>query len=337
MSLDYIKSVNKRIGTIVTILTAICVFLFAIKFIDRRYVAIVLICIFLTACYYLLRKKDDKQILLKYINIIFLGLFAFYTMYTAIYGATVGIGLLVLVLISLYYDEKITLGYGILCGVYFIVLGNFIPRDGLTKEAFGEFQVIGSVSIFFTSLTLFFLSKMGLKNLKDAEKERENAENVLRNLEETFSAIKSTSDVLTDNVSHAYEQITSLQASGSQMNGALSNMENGINHQTESISSVEKLIKDTSKNMDSVRDTTQNLVDTVNHMGEIVSDSKNSMMDMSDKMGDIEKTSNVSFTLAQELGEGIKKVSEFLSSIHYISDQTNLLALNASIDIAIVM
>lgn len=334
MSLSYVKVINKRIGIIMSILTVITGILLAVGVILPENSIIIILCAVLSGCYFILRKKDEKQNLLKYINMSIITVLAFYTMYVTTYASAPVIGVFVGIMITLYFEEKLILGYGFLCSVYFFAIGNIVDLGGLNQDDFSEHRIVGTIFILLATFTLYFLSKMGIITIKEAEKEKLNAENVLTNLEETFEAIKSTSKVLSENVSQAYEHITSLQASGKEMNGALSNMESGINDQTESISTVENLIKNTSKSMDSVNNNTQNLINTVSQMGEMVETSKTSMVDMNNKMSDIEKTSNFSFALAEELRDGMKKVSDFLTSIHAISEQTNLLALNASIEAA---
>lgn len=334
MSLSYVRVINKRIGIIMSILTVITSILLAVGIILPENSLIVILCAVISGCYFILRKKDVRQNLLKYINMSVITVLGFYTMYVTTYASAPVIGVFVGIMITLYFEEKLVLGYGFLCGIYFFVIGNTVDLGGLNQEDFSEHRIVGTIFILLGSFTLYFLSKMGIITIKEAEKEKSNAQNVLIDLEETFKAIKSTSKVLSENVSQAYEHITSLQTSGKEMNGALSNMENGINNQTESISTVEELIKNTSRNMDSVNENTQNLIDTVSQMGKMVETSKTSMVDMNNKMNDIEKTSNFSFALAQQLRDGMKKVSDFLISIHAISEQTNLLALNASIEAA---
>lgn len=339
MSLNYIKTINKRLGIMMMILTVLTGIMLAINIIVLENFYIVLLCAIISAFYLIFRKKDDKQHALKYINMAFIMILVFCSMYVASYATAVPISIVGVALISLYFDEKLTIASGIIFSTFFFILGNLpnVQRDGMNDLGFTELHVMGTALIFIISLNMFFLCKMGLSTIQEAEKEKENSNTVLGNLEETLKVIKDSAITLSENVEITFDETTSLLESGNQMSDALDTMESGINEQSTSVSRVGELIKNTDDNMDSVSETTNKLSETVKNMEEIVSTSKGALLDMNEKMEDIDSTSAISLSLAGELEQGMKKVGEFLLGIHAIAEQTNLLALNASIDIAVVM
>ena len=147
--------------------------------------------------------------------------------------------LISIVMISLYFDKKLILLYGIFVNIVIIAL-SFVAFQSLFIEQNLKLSVVIALLVYINVIIciLYFLTKWG-KSLVDnsIEKEKRTTE-LLEKLKQTMDEIDRDSDKLNEGVIVFKDNIQNTKEGMANINAAMHEMAKGVTDQAEGISSV---------------------------------------------------------------------------------------------------
>lgn len=331
MEVAYIKKINRSIGVVMTILAVVTIIMLLLNVISVEDALIPILVSVDAIAYWIMRKLDYKQVVLKRLNFILIGITGVYAVYATPNNAVV-IAIFVVALFSLYFDKSVAI---ISTPVYIIVF--LITVLALKPDAFtGDMgdMVISLIMMALTGVVMFFICNFGLENVLNAQKRKEESDELVKDLEDTLSLIRNNTLVLSENVEECNDRLQELEQSSAEMDKNTSVIVEGVGQQSEIISKVDGLITNADERIVEVNENSKRLMEISNSMGEIVEESNNALMNMNNQMLEIKSTGLSTNDIVNQLNNDIKKVNDSLLGIQQIADQTNLLALNASIEAA---
>lgn len=235
---------------------------------------------------------------------------------------------------ALYFDKKNLLISIIIINVSIIGLGIYDlgmimgPMHGLSKN-FDHYMRMNLIALLF-----YFSTRWGGEFVENANKAKEEAEELVDRLKVTFGVIEDSTSVLDEKI----DQLTHASENSSEVSHAIrvavKEMTEGINMQAHATHNINELVSKSNKNVNETNELAAKVQDKTMDLSVNVKDNQVKINDMSIKMDEIADSMSVVNTEVSSLQEKLTQITEFLGAIGNIATQTNLLALNASIEAA---
>lgn len=238
-----------------------------------------------------------------------------------------------LILVALYQDFKPILlsgiiGIGLTVYFFFNYQEKIFPSCNKSSLAnFIIYLVLFSGILIFQSTFSEKLRKKAYDSAEAAAKEKENLDNVLKQLKASMEVLSNFSENLKENINITGEISEDITVAFSQVASAIENEAKGIDEINGSITiSDERVnaVSEASVNMNKLS------VETVSN----IENGRELVETLSEEMDNVIITIDDTVELTNDLNTQTQQIGDILATISEISTQTNLLALNASIEAA---
>lgn len=235
---------------------------------------------------------------------------------------------------SLYSDQKnLVFNIIIINIVIIILLATKLPvvmgEQYQLSDNVGHFLRLDLVAVL-----LYFSARWGGKHISNAIKMRNEADQLVEKLQETFIVIEES----TKNLNRRIDELNLVASDSSKLSytvgQAIKDMTEGINMQAEATSKINELVSTSNENVKETNSLALKVQTRTTDLSKNAKDNKVKIDDMSIKMDDISESMDSVTSDVSVLQEKLSDITEFLGDISKIAKQTNLLALNASIEAA---
>lgn len=240
--------------------------------------------------------------------------------------SSIGIGMLLLVLSSIYFESRIPIALSIL--ISFLEFANWKYLGQIT---FNDY-IIRQCVLLFSPVALFFITSWGKKIILQSEAEQKKVKKLLEQVEENMKVITNNTVHLDENILLSNEYINISEKNGDFIGNSMKEMTEGIISQTTSLTKINEMMAEADQKVNEAHLLSNALATTSEDANQIVLEGSNDINQMAQQMSVISNASLKSFSTIQALIENIEHINSFLTGITSISEQTNLLALNASIE-----
>jgi methyl-accepting chemotaxis protein len=195
--------------------------------------------------------------------------------------------------------------------------------------------MISDYSVFaITLLILFFVNHWGSKLIVSAAEKEISTEKLLKQLEGTMNAVKTSTLTLDNDIEKCSNNIEAVNQITNTVSKAIQQMTTDIVNQSESVNHINKMMNDANTKISEINDFSRQMKVVSANTDKIVENGSEKISHMGKQMKIINQAVNKSYTTVVELNSSMDEVNNFLQGITQIADQTNLLALNAAIEAA---
>ena len=241
---------------------------------------------------------------------------------------SIGYGIIVVCASAMYFIKWIP----ILCGtgIFGVVVYIQVYKNVFNQDDF----ILNLISLTFTSLFLFFITKWGSELIETASEKEMKASTILNELENTMKLVNKDTELLDSDISNCYSNLQIVHEISDSIGITVQEITDGVANQTESITKISGMMNEATNKISEVNSLSKQLTDVSKTANNVVSEGYKRINQMDEQMETINEVSIKSFVTVQELSKNMDEVNNFLSGISHIAEQTNLLALNASIEAA---
>ena len=319
--------------TLINLLLAGAYFLEVLK--EERSISQYLIVLILTlgptitmiAMYF--KKKESK--LIRYIGMWSFIIFYTYVMMTTTKLMTFCYIILLIILLTVYEEVRITLT----CSITAIA----ITATAITKLYItGQQNVTNSTEIEICLACMLFVAlysalvtrlngKIKKSQLEKIDREKEQTKQLLQVILEVADSMDKSIVILSDETNKLNESVETTKES-------MENLAEGANNTAIAIQTQQEKTAEINEHIYTLEGVTQNIVSNVKTSEEIVEGNQTSMKQLLNQVEQSEEASNLVATQMTELKTYADKMQDIMNLINNVASQTRLLALNASIESA---
>jgi methyl-accepting chemotaxis protein len=237
-------------------------------------------------------------------------------------------------MITLYFKDKLILIYSVIVDLG-VLLIYFAAPEGLMGEdiSFGSFIKVFTLMVGIQVL-LFFLTKWGNELVRTAEKNEEEAHDLLLKLETTFRTIDEGTESLDQNVKAVDNQLQGINHASKGILDSVQQMAMAIQEEASSVYRINEAMTESLQVVNQTIEISRGIVDKSDHMSQKVEDGWRKMNEVSGRMHAANTAIASTATTVIDLKVSLDTINSLLNNIKTIAGQTNLLALNASIESA---
>ena len=276
----------------------------------------------------LLNKKETYEKLLMYILTI---TFTIYALISFPSAPSIAIAILLLMLsfcvVALYLNKLLVIIDGILVFISLLIL-QFLIKPVFNTPDFVPCLIL----IFLINLCLFFLTGWGEKLIFSAQEKETTARNLLMELEKTMDIILTSNYALNTDITNCNDNVGVVHEISTSMATTVQEITKGVVYQTESVSHINRMMKDADGKVSEITNFSKQLADVSSNAHLVVVEGSEKVDKMANQINIIGESVAKSYDTVLDLSNNMDEVNNFLLGITQISEQTNLLALNASIE-----
>ncbi len=235
---------------------------------------------------------------------------------------------------ALYFNKKLLVSYSLVVNISMIAAYIFRPENtlGLGQDSSVFISVIIMLNGALTCL--FFLTKWGRELLDGTNREKNQANKLLEELNASLTTIENSTRVLDSSVATFKTHIKdmsegsyTLTASAQEMAKAVQEEAVSVNEVNSAMGSILNIVHDSNDTFKNISDNSLLMLDQVDTGYDRVNMINNQINIITHAIG-------ASVTTVTDLIANMEKINSLLEGISQISNQTNLLALNAAIESA---
>ncbi len=273
--------------------------------------------------------KDSEK--LKLIIAIGFPIFYTYTIFTTVSALAFLYGILVMLIMLVYADAKLTTIFGsVITGINIAHVIYLVATDAMTKEDLPDIEIrLAFILVFVIFANLITRTMVKLNEARMSHIAREN-----EHVTDMLSQIMEISDTMTSNIGVVYEKMERLEDSVSKTKEAMEEVSNGTTDTAESVQNqllkteeIQEFIRKVEDSAGAIDSGVQDATDEISLGKEKIDELINQVSISEDA------SSKVSKELA-ELVEYTGNMQSIIELIDNITSQTSLLSLNASIEAA---
>ncbi|QNU66864.1 hypothetical protein EHE19_018885 [Ruminiclostridium herbifermentans] len=238
------------------------------------------------------------------------------------------------VMIALYFNSKLVIIFGIVVDIamlflYFTNHANFLGSND-------SIATIVCIFISYNAITvaLYFLTKWGNGLIDASNSKREEADLLLKKIQESFVQIDKGTDILNENINSVNNNLKATTQSSSKVINAMNEMSLAITDEASSIYETNEKMSDSIALVNETREYATILSEKSNSMEQMVIEGNTKINEISKQNSIISSSVGSALTTVTELQQSMKEVNEALNEISEITEQINLLSLNAAIEAA---
>lgn len=235
---------------------------------------------------------------------------------------------------AVYFKKKVILCFGSIFAA--VILGVYIisPSALLGAESsFGEFLPRFGVFLL-VNVTLYFLSSWGTEYIENAEKERQQAIQLNKSMNDMLNQTNATAEALFTAVETCNDSIIRNQEGVTNVSASIQQMAKAMDEGSASLNSINDYLSESSDIVDETYRLSKEVEEEFVKTNDSVKFGANELKGMTMNMEVISEAINSSVKTVSALKDDMQKIEDFINSITTISTQTNLLALNATIESA---
>lgn len=239
-----------------------------------------------------------------------------------------------LIMGGLYYQKKLIIIHTIIINLM-ILISILILQNGLISVDLPASEGISHLlRMNLASFILYQLTKRGYQYIYDATKAKQEAEELLHELNNVVTSSCKTIDILDDSILLTSESVNEVGLSSDSIMTAATQMAEGITKQSQFTSDVSTLSSNSIHKIEKTKALSQEAVHTSEELNSEVKDNLEQVNKMHMEMKNIHHGTDNTYTTVLKLQENITDINNLLNDITSIAKRTNLLALNASIEAA---
>lgn len=233
---------------------------------------------------------------------------------------------------ALYFKKELILAYGVVMNILLIVAYSIAPGNlvGQDKGAFISILIIFNGIITF----LYFLTRWGRNLVDDATQKEFQANELLKQLRNTFSSIQEGTTILDSNINQFNTSINGISDGSRGITVSMQEMATAIQEEASNAYKINDTMSNSITMVRETQDISKGIADKSDKMAEKVDVSWNKIGQVGNQISIISSAIGTASLTVSELKESMEKVDRLLGGITQIAEQTNLLALNAAIESA---
>lgn len=242
--------------------------------------------------------------------------------------------ILTIVMVAIYFREKLIIIYGIFINAAMIVSYLFNREKFLAVNA--DIQGIITIVTVLNSILvlLYLLAKWGRKLIAESDRKEKETRELLIKLEETLKSIEYGTSNLDDNITHVYNNTSTLNISSDVIVGTVKQISDSIQKEASSIYHIKNTMDNALGDVGKSISMSEVIVTDSENMNKKVQESFEQISQITDYMKTVNQVIGSTKETVLDLGTNLEVVNTLLDSIKQIAGQTNLLALNAAIESA---
>ncbi len=184
------------------------------------------------------------------------------------------------------------------------------------------------------ALLMYFTTRWGSEYVQNAFKMKEEADQLLERLQETFSVIDASTSILDERIDHLVSSSKESKEVSKGVHLAIKEMADGISSQAGATGNINELVHQSDSYINKTNDLAGDVKDQTRALSDTVVANQKKIIEVQGKMKDISGSMEEVSSEVNTLQSKLVDITDFLDSISNIASQTNLLALNASIEAA---
>ena len=238
------------------------------------------------------------------------------------------------VIIALYFNSRLVIVFGALVNVamlslYFTNEANFLGMNNSLATMVCIIIVYNAIIV-----ALYFLTNWGKSLIDASNSKREEADLLLKKIQESFIQIEKGTDVLNENISSVNNNLKVTTESSSKVITAMNEMSLAIMDEATSIYETNEKMTDSIALVNETRGYATILSEKSNSMEQMVIEGNTKINEIGRQNSIISSSVGSALTTVTELQRSMEEVNEALNEISEITEQINLLSLNAAIEAA---
>lgn len=235
---------------------------------------------------------------------------------------------------AVYFRKNVILCFGSIFASVILTIYIISPSALLGAEAsFGEFLPRFGVFIL-GNITLYFLSSWGKEYIENAEKERQQAIQLNKSMNDMMNQINTTAEALFTAVGTCNDSIIMNQEGVTNVSASIQQMAKAMDEGSASLNSINDYLSESSDIVNQTCRLSKEVEEEFVKTNASVKFGANELKGMTVNMEVISEAINSSVKTVSALKADMQNIEDFINSITTISTQTNLLALNATIEAA---
>lgn len=242
--------------------------------------------------------------------------------------------LLTVPIIALYFKKELIMIHGVLVTLAYIVSYFLIPEKFYGVDVKFSWFITITTMVIGIFILLWFLTKWANELLVAAQKNEQDAINLVDKINNTIKTVETNTNALDTNISESSENIAEISVSSQSIVVSVQQIAGAIQEEASSVNIVNDRMIDTMNEINHTVNISTGILDNSEVMKQKVEDGWRKINTVTDHMKTVGDEIVYSTEIVNELTGKIEIINELLAGIKNIAAQTNLLSLNASIEAA---
>lgn len=239
-----------------------------------------------------------------------------------------------IVLVSLYFDKKLILYYGLIMtgsvfALYFGAPDNFLGPDNNLSQFITVYAILaGSMA------GMRFLTDAGNKLIQSSAQKEQEANKLVEQLSDLLETIDASAVKLNQSTEDVQLNMGRIAEDSGSILEAVEQMAHAINSEAQSITQINNVVSSSLANMEQAAKVSEEVAAESQEMNNVMEENWQKVNRVTLHMGTLNDSIQTTTATVDDLQENLQKVNTLLLGIEDIANQTNLLALNAAIEAA---
>lgn len=239
---------------------------------------------------------------------------------------------LTIVMIGLYFNQRMVVIYGSIYNILWIVAYCISPQ-ALLGDIYhlGEFlQILATINAVF--VMIYCLTRWGKVLIDEALEKEKKAAELNEQQQVVLSQITEVEHLIQKEAEKLNEHTKSGILTTNHIGQAMEEIATGVGCQADGMMMMNHQMQEVEAYVERTTQITENVAEQTGHLEQAMERSRRQMSEMARQMELIRGAVSTSNDTVTVLGEQLEAITKMLLSIHHIAEQSNLLALNAAIE-----
>lgn len=250
------------------------------------------------------------------------------------YKSVVLIGIVILAMVSLYFDKQLT---GIISVIETVILLAFcllakekMIASGMMLDDF----LLPWVTYVFCLILFYFSTRWGNEYIRNSIEREKEASKLLKAVHDNVEVIKHVTEVLDKDINDLTHNVGEVKASSRNITVGVENITEGVSQNAEALTSISEKVKGGMEIVIETNQVSKETSEVSSELKETIVASQKGLDEITSQMKVILSNSQLSLDTVHTLEKSTNEIENALGHIEQIASQTNLLALNAAIEAA---